>query len=201
MKKLLSEKVLLNNILPYTLNQIVLEKMTTGTQSISIEKGTFEVTICGAGGGGGGSATSHSWLGSNGGSGAAFKGMVKFPKTTLTITVGNGGSAGAASGRNAGAGSNGTASSITQGSTALITTGGGNGGYGTGNGSGANNGKGGILTVGSIEIISEIIRKDGVQYSTVSILGNGYGGGGAARASNSGTKGQNGYLKIIYKGK
>ncbi len=201
MRELLSEKVFFNNVTPYTLNQVVLEKITIGTQSVNIEKGTFEVTICGAGGGGGGSATAHSWLGANGGSGAAFKGTVKFPKTTLTITIGKGGNGGASSGRNASAGTNGTASSILQGTLNLITAGGGNGGGGTGDGSGRNNGNGGVLTIGDAEILSHTIKSNGVQSSTASVLKNGYGGGGAARASSSGTKGQDGYVKIIYKGK
>ena len=199
MKELFSEKISALGFSPYTLNQVLFEKSTPGTYTLNIDKGIFEVSICGAGGGGGGSATSHSWLGSNGGSGAAFKGLVRFSKAVLKITVGKGGTGGYASGRNAGAGTNGSLSSIFQGTTNLISAGAGNGGYGTGDGFGANNGNGGTLTIGNVSVLSEITKSNGVKSSTISILGNGYGAGGAVRASNSGTNGQNGYVKIVFK--
>lgn len=183
---------------PYKKNFVLFESSTPGTYTIDIKAGTFELMICGAGGGGGGSATSHAWVGSNGGSGAAFKGQVKLPKTTLTIKVGAGGSGGPASGRNAGGGGNGTLSSIYQDTVNLITTGAGNGGNGTGSGASANNGAGGTLTMGELNIVSQTIQSNGVSYSTVSILDNGWGAGGAARSSNSGTSGQNGYVKLQF---
>ena len=199
MKELLSEKLFIAEVSQYIVDQHIFGNTSSGTYTLDIEKGVFKVSICGGGGGGGGSATSHSWLGTNGGSGAAFKGLVKFPKTTLSITIGKGGNGGNASGRNASAGGNGTASSIYLGDTNLISAGGGNGGSGTGNGSGANNGNGGILTIGNVEIISESIKSNGVKASTVSILENGYGAGGSYRSSNSGTNGQNGFVEIIFK--
>ena len=199
MRELLSEKMIGAEVSPYTLNQVVFEKSAPGKYTINIDKGIFEVSICGAGVGGGGSATSHSWFGSNGGSGAAFKGLIKFAKTTLKITIGKGGAGGLASGKNTSAGTNGLLSSIFQGSTNIISAGAGNGRYGTGIGAGTNNGNGGTLTIGNADSVSEIIKSNGVKSSTVSILGNGYGAGGAYRASNSGTNGQNGYVKILFK--
>ena len=92
MKELFSEKILALGFSPYTLNQVLFEKSTPGTYTLNIDKGIFEVSICGAGGGGGGSATSHSWLGSNGGSGAAKRAMSisswwKFPPITAGIRL------------------------------------------------------------------------------------------------------------------
>lgn len=183
---------------PYKKDFILFESGTPGTYTIEIKSGIFELMICGAGGGGGGSATKHSWLGSNGGSGAAFKGEVKLSTSSLQLTIGQGGNGGPSSGRNAGAGGNGTASSIYQNSVNLITTGAGNGGGGTGDGAGGNNGNGGTLTIGGLNIVSSSIQSNGVAKSTVSVLENNFGAGGAAQSYNSGTNGQNGYIKIQF---
>lgn len=75
---------------------------------------------------------------------------------------------------------------------------GGNGGAGTGNYSGANNGAGGTLTIGSLNIINTSISSNGITQSTTSILGNGYGAGGAIRGGTSGLNGTNGYIKLSY---
>jgi hypothetical protein len=184
----------------YTPSQILFESSTTGTYTLNIEhSGAYELTICGAGGGGGGSATAHSWYGSNGGSGAAFKGVVNLTPGTYTLVVGQGGNGGGASGRNAPGGSNGTASTISKDSTTIISAGAGNGGHGTGDYGSSNNGNGGTLTLGSIEVISSTISSNGVTKSTASVLENGYGGGGSFVSRSAGTKGQNGYIKLVAK--
>lgn len=177
------------------------ESGTAGTYTVFIDSpGIYEISICGAGGGGGGSATSHNLLGANGGSGAAFRGNVLLDRTTLTITVGKGGNGGNASGADAGRGSGGTLSRITdENSNVLITAGAGDGGHGTGNNYGGG-GQGGTLTMGTAEVISYEIQSNGAASSTVSILGNGYGAGGARRSRASGTAGTNGYVRIKYIG-
>lgn len=183
---------------PYPVGTILFESGTAGTYSINVYEGIYELQICGAGGGGGGSAGSHAWYGQNGGTGAAWKGQIKLSYGTYTLIIGQGGNGGAGSGRNALPGGNGTESNISLSNNRLITTGAGNGGAGTGNYSGANNGAGGILTIGSLNIINTSISSNGITQSTTSILGNGYGAGGAIKGGTSGLNGTNGYIKLSY---
>ncbi|MDD4556508.1 MAG: hypothetical protein PHE89_04180 [Alphaproteobacteria bacterium] len=186
---------------PYKVGTTVYEKAAPGTYTITLKAGTFELWLCGGGGGGGGCAGSHSWYGQVGGSAAAFKGLVTLPAGTYTVVIGAGGTAGAGSGRNATAGQNGTASSFkfSDTSKANITTGAGNGGFGTGNYSSANNGAGGVLTISALTIKSSTVRSNGVTASSTSLLGNGYGAGGAIQSGTSGKPGTSGYIKLIFR--
>ena len=182
----------------YKPSEVLIESSIAGTYTLNLEHSEdYEVTIVGGGGGGGGSAGSHAWLGANGGSGAIFKGVANLTSGTYTIKVGEGGLGGNSSGANAPGGSNGTESSISKGSSVLITAGAGKGGHGTGDYANSNTGEGGILTKGTINIISSNISQNGATSSTTSVLGNNSGGGGASASGKAGTKGQNGYVKIV----
>ena len=182
----------------YGVNDVLFESSTPGTYGLNIKQsGNYEITIVGAGGGGGGSAGSHAWMGANGGSGAVFKGVFNLSKSMLTITVGEGGTGGNSSGANAPGGQNGTDSSINFGSGKLITAGAGRGGHGTGDYGSSNTGAGGTLTITGITAVSTSINQNGVTSSDVSILGNNTGAGGVSTSGKAGTKGQNGYVKIV----
>lgn len=183
---------------PYPVGTILFESGIAGTYSITTYEGIYELQICGAGGGGGGSAGSHAWYGQNGGAGSAWKGYIKLNYATYTLIIGQGGGGGAGSGRNALPGANGTASYVALSGNRLITTGAGNGGAGTGNYAGANNGAGGILTMGSLNILTTLLSSNGITQSTTSLLNNGYGAGGAYRPANTGLNGTNGYIKLTY---
>ena len=182
----------------YGVNDVLFESSTPGTYSLNIKQsGNYEITIVGAGGGGGGSAGSHAWMGANGGSGAVFKGVVNLSKSMITFNVGEGGTGGNSSGANAPGGQNGTDSSINFGSGKLITAGAGRGGHGTGDYGSSNTGAGGTLTITGITTVSTSINQNGVTSSDVSILGNNTGAGGVSTSGKAGTKGQNGYVKIV----
>ena len=182
----------------YGVNDVLFESSTSGTYSLNIKQsGNYEITIVGAGGGGGGSAGSHAWMGANGGSGAVFKGVVNLSKSMITINVGEGGTGGNSSGANAPGGQNGTDSSVNFGSGKLITAGAGRGGHGTGDYGSSNTGAGGTLTITGITTVSTSINQNGVTSSDVSILGNNTGAGGVSTSGKAGTKGQNGYVKIV----
>lgn len=185
-------------LVKYKKNFIVFESSTPGTYSFEIKKALFELSATGGGGGAGGSAGSHAWYGQIGGSASAFKGLVNFDKGMLTIVIGSGGTGGNGSGRNATAGTNGAATIIKFNNTVLITLGGGNGGGGTGSLSGANNGKGGVLTMGALKVASSTIRSNGQDQSKISLLGNGFGAGGDYRAAANGLPGTSGYVKIKF---
>ena len=187
----------------YRTGTVVFESGNPGQYPIKLlTQGVYELMICGAGGGGGGSATSHSWMGQTGGSGAAFKGNVILPNYPITIDIGTGGTGGSPSGAKANGGGNGTATNIyyTDGSFTLIQAKGGNGGNGTGGS--YNNGAGGTLDITGLTskswIVSSEISTNGVANSNVSILGNGYGAGGVAQYHSSGTAGTSGYVKITF---
>ena len=187
----------------YRTGTVVFESGTPGHYFIKpLTWGVYELMICGAGGGGGGSATSHSWMGQNGGSGAAFKGNVILPNYPITIDVGAGGAGGTASGSSANGGGNGTMSNIyyTDDGFNLIHAYGGNGGNGTGGS--YNDGAGGVLNITGLAtnnwIVTSEISTNGAANSNVSILGNGFGAGGVPQYHNSGTNGTNGYVKITF---
>ena len=200
----------LHNI--YELNQVIFEKATAGTYTLAVKTpGWYNISMCSAGGGGGGSATSHSWMGSDGCSGAAFIGKVRLEQTSYSIKVGKGGNGGSASGRNASNGQpeSGNASydagitfikNASNASLFNITMTPGLGGFGTGDYSSKPLAGGVISAFTNVTVQTKTLMSDGKTKSTVSLLGNGYGAGGKAVASKAGTNGTNGYVRIIYIG-
>lgn len=178
--------------------QSLFESGVAGTYTLFVDSDeVYEIAICGAGGGGGGSATSHSWMGDTGGSGAAFLGNVVLTRGTYTLIIGAGGAGGPSSGSNAGYGGTGGLSRITdENGNVLITAGAGTGGSGTNDGGIV--GQGGVLTMGTAQVISYTIQSNGVAGSTASILGNGYGAAGYPVYHSNGTSGTNGYIRIKY---
>lgn len=186
----------------YDLNQVIIDKNIKGTYSFTLKVGGYyRLSESGAGGGGGGSAGAHAWVGSNGGSGSGFSGKVWLNAGNYTAYVGGGGNGGAGSGRNATPGGAGEASYLNFGNTRLITCGAGKGGSGTGNWAIAGGGgDGGVLTMGSITVQSYTVKSDGKKNSIVSILSNGSGVGGQAKAASSGTAGSAGSIKLTYLG-
>lgn len=81
------------NIKNVSINPFVLEYTTPGTTTISIPKGTYEISVVGAGGGSGCDYANFShWHGAagTGGSGAAFVGTVNFQNVNYEVKVGAG---------------------------------------------------------------------------------------------------------------
>lgn len=195
--------VLMVDLKPYyDIDQIIINKNIGGSYSFTLKvDGYYRLSICGSGGGAGGSAGSHSWVGSNGGSGSAFSGKVRLSAGTHTVYVGKGGVGGVASGRNAPPGRAGEASYMNNGTLRLLTCGAGGGGSGTGDGYIAGGGgDGGILTFGSIAIQSYTVKSNGKKNSITSLLSNGSGCGGQSKAASTGSPGTDGSIKITYLG-
>lgn len=179
---------------------LIIESSNPRTLQVNIKhSGRYALTLCGAGGGGGGSAGSHAWVGSYGGSAAAFDGTVQLEAGYYNLTIGAAGKGGAGSGRNALPGGRGGDSTFT-GTTELIKCGGGIGGNGTGDYAGSGRGLKGVLTMGALDILEATIQSDGADRSSVSVLGNGFGAGGISSARTSGKAGTNGYVKLVYLG-
>jgi hypothetical protein len=102
-----------------------------GTMDLIFNRGRLFVLLIGGGGGGGGG--SYYYAGGGGGAGAEILGYVDITSdgTTVSFTIGKGGSGGFANG---GAGGAGTATTMSIGGTVIVSAGGGSGGgYGTAN--------------------------------------------------------------------
>lgn len=198
----------------YEINQTVFEKTVPGKYYIKINQtGWYDVSICSGGGGGGGSAFKHAGEGTDGASGAAYRGQMYLVKGNYLIKVGVGGKGGQASGRNATSGLPFAVSqSLLDGVSAIIYKDDpsglnvqldpGYGGRGTGS-YGSTEEKGGVFyKFRAVNDRNRMIKSDGKIRSTVSILGNGFGAGGKAGAlgGNNGTDGTSGYCKLVYLG-
>lgn len=192
MMNLLSEKIMLKKLDPYKKNQVLLEKATTGTFSVTLETGVYDIWCIGGGGGGSNGA---------GGAGAGIYVRVKLLKGTYSCVVGAAGAGAVAYVRNNN-GSAGGASSIT-GVSATITANGGAGRNGRRNGSGG--GTTGTLTYSFKETFTIIAKTTDGQETNLSFLNNttdGAGAGGIAQGSDTGAgyAGKVGYVKISYYG-
>ncbi len=185
---------------PHHAGDVLFESGTPGTYELDIPAANFKIDATGGGGGGGGSQTAHSGVGTYGGGGAAFSGIVRLGTQKLVIKIGDSGKGGYASGRNPAPGSNGSLSSIGTASADLITCGGGEGGT-AGNGSGGS-GSGGVLTLASgLQVLSSTVSSNGQARSNVSLLGNAYGKGGVSAPRATGGDGTTGYVRVTYMGR
>lgn len=199
----------------YEINQTVFEKTAPGRYYIVIKQtGWYDVSICSAGGGGGGSPYKHEYQGTDGASGAAYRGQMYLVKGNYFIKVGVGGKGGQASGKNATSGLPlvYNPQSILDGVSAIIYKDDPNGlnvqldpGYG-GKGTFSYSDtteKGGVFYLfRAVNDRNRMIKSDGKIRSTVSVLGNGFGAGGKAGAlgGHDGTDGTGGYCKLVYLG-
>jgi hypothetical protein len=162
---------------------------------------TFKVTLIGGGGGGGGTPATAGHVGNGGGSGGVVIGTYTYAagQTTLTFTIGAGGTAGTAGN----AGNAGGASTCTYNSITFTANGGGGGATSaTVNGGGA----GGTASGGTLNLTGWKGDTGGVNTATMSYVGKGadtplgWGAGGIGRsntgngnaASNYGAGGQGG---------
>lgn len=199
----------------YEINQTVFEKTVPGRYYIVIKQtGWYDVSICSAGGGGGGSPYKYEHQGTDGASGAAYRGQMYLVKGNYFIKVGVGGKGGQASGKNATSGLPlvYNPQSILDGVSAIIYKDDPNGlniqldpgygGRGTGD-YGSTTEKGGVFYLfRAVNDRNRMIKSNGKIRSTLSILGNGYGAGGKAAAlgGHDGTDGTGGYCKLVYLG-
>lgn len=192
MKELLSENLIFKKLDPYDKNLVLLEKSATGTFSVTLETGVYEIWCIG-GGGGGSNGT--------GGAGAGIHVRAKLLKGTYSCVVGNAGAGAGAYVRNNN-GYPGGASSIT-GTSCTITANGGAGRNGRRNGGGG--GTTGTLSY-TINTEYEILARttDGVVSNASFLDGttNGAGAGGIAQGNDTGAgyAGKAGYVKISYYG-
>ena len=199
-KKIYKGSTLIWQDLPYDINKVIFEQATPGTYQVNLlGAGSYEV-YCVAGGGRGG-GYSYRRMGDThrifcgGGSGSAFVGTVKLPQGILSIIVGDN-----ASSRNSLIGN-------------IITTYGGGDPYKISTYNAAA-GAGGAAPTVNTQIVSQQINSKGndgpitpnTSNSGGASLFNGYGKGGDGSGGSRQdvvmytSVGNNGYVKIIYKG-
>lgn len=192
MMNLLSKNLLLKKLDPYKKNQVLLQKSSAGTFSVTLETGVYEIWCIGGGGGGSNGA---------GGAGAGIHARVKLLKGTYSCVVGAAGAGASAYVRN----NNGFAggkSSIT-GTLCTITANGGAGRNGRRNGGGG--GTTGTLSFTFNDVNTVIGRTTDGKATNLSFLDNttnGFGAGGIAQGNDTGAgyAGKAGYVKISYYG-
>lgn len=177
---------------PYNKNQVLLEKSATGTFSVSLETGVYDIWCIGGGGGGSNGA---------GGAGAGIHVRAKLLKGTYNCVVGAAGAGAVGYVRNNNGATGGT-SSIT-GTSTTITANGGVGRNGRRNGGGG--GTTGKLTYTFKEAFSIIAKTTDGKETNLSFLNNtitGAGAGGIAQGNDTGAgyAGKAGYVKISYYG-
>ncbi len=164
---------------------------TAGAYALTLPAGDHEVVLVG-GGGGGAQCAQSSMLGfyiAGGGSGAHYKGVLRLPSGSYTVTVGNAGTASVANYSFAANASSGGETKLTRsGSVTCVSVGGGTGGRVTG--TSATGGSGGSVSIGSgttvVSTISSMSGNSGNGGWNVSIgsakggasVYGGYGGGG-----------------------
>jgi hypothetical protein len=164
---------------------------SSGTWTVPQGVTTILVSGCAGGGGGGGGGASNSTSGGagSGGGGGAGQSVIKktisvTPGSTITVTIGAGGSAGsggAANGGSGGNGGNGGNTTLVTGSTTLLSLTAGSGGSGGSGGGGAGGGSNGYPS-GSYGTDGGVISGVGGMGAS-SPFG---GGGGAGRAGGGG---------------
>lgn len=211
--------------MPYTAGfASVASFSSSGTWNVPAGITKCFIELWGAGGGGGGAGTTNSASG-GGGAGAYLNKLLTIPNgtTSLSITIGTGGSGGLSSGGNGGNGSG--ASTVTGTGITTLSAGVGNGGIGCAGGSGGfAGGSGGTATGGDINISGQAggasvnLNAGGTgiggssprggaggsvsQYNTTGNPGNSPGGGGAGTvaggSSQAGGAGANGFCIIYY---
>lgn len=189
---LFAKKILLNSG-PYKKDEIIVERTTAGTFDIElIGDGKYEVYVIGSGAGatfnGGGYMSGYN-IGSGGGSGSGFIGIVKLTAGTYSCKVG------------AGVGARESATPSYAGQDSYI----GNAVIARGAPSHAYNsaGNGGSAPTVNVPIISTTLNRAGNPGTVTSNYGgaggasvyNGYGAGGGGTGSSTA-----GYIKIVYKG-
>ncbi|NVO01300.1 MAG: hypothetical protein HXX09_01225 [Bacteroidetes bacterium] len=163
--------------------QTVITISTTGSWTVPIGVTSITVSVYGAGGGSGGAkgATNDNASGGGGGGACAISNLTVSAGQVYTVTIGNGGTAGANTGTNGGTG--GTSSFVGTGGTVSANGGGGGGGVAVTTGAAGTAGLGATIGVGTT------IRFGGngtTGFRTTTNEVGGAGGGGAGNAGNGG---------------
>lgn len=195
----------------YALNQVIFEESNPGKYLITIEKtGYYDVMICSPGGGGGGAATAYGVHGRNGSSGAVYAGKIRIEKgwkvSVLLGVPGVGGAGHKAEGSDGGYyfSADQLAQSITYVGAGVrgffVAMYGGHGGEGGNSGSSTTYSGAKFIEFDPTHEVQRRIKKEGVKYSTLSPLNNGFGGGGVGGTTGRGNDGGRAYCKIVYLG-
>ncbi len=207
--QLLSKRMILK--WPYKKDEVIFESSDDGAYTIELEAtGNYEVSVVGAGGGGTGTQSSNSSASSAGASGSGFVGTIKLEAGVYNINIGEGGIGKSQIDATLYGGVGGT-SSLFINDTTLISSPGGGGGHSWWR-SGASYATPGALPTINADIVSVFINAQGVSGAIMAnpgyggasvIIGTTYGKGGDAHRAGWGTvghTGNNGYIKIVFKG-
>lgn len=205
----------------YNMNEVVISGITSGSGTITLPAGVYNIVIVGAGGGAATANAAGAWhYGKGGGGGSAFDGELYIPTSGIySYFIGSGGG-GAFTFNTSSAGSGGDTYLKNSTETVVINAGGGAGGYAWVNGAftnsgGVSGGGGGILTLTGISNWTNNVGRSGdykgngdtggniaginsvAQWSGNAAGWSGYGLGGQAYTLSGGAGG-NGYLKLTY---
>lgn len=192
----------------YALNQTVFERSDPGRYVIDLAKaGFYGLEICSPGGGAGGASYAYGIEGKNGSSGAAYAGKIKLNAGKTVIKLGTPGKGGAAHKMEGACGEYyfslqsfvDAQTYFGQPNGTFILLNGGVGGEGAKSGASTTGGGGYIAEFDKVVESFRRIKTNGVKYSTVSPLNNGYGGGGSGGSGN-GNDGGRAYCKLVYLG-
>lgn len=192
----------------------VVVDISSGQVTVHLEAGYYQSSVIGAGGGGGGGTwkSGHKHAGAGAGSGAGIVGVLFFRGGNYTFTCGVGGVGGAAHSYPGEMGHDGTPTLVQKEGNTVILAGAGTGGWGARNPSfttpeGSTTGQGGILSISDeIRVNSFSIKQNGngagnAYGSAAGAAVDGvHGAGGGGVYKGNGTKGGNGYIKLVYLG-